>query len=330
MNRLTTRARLLIAALAVAAAPLPAHGELVDAIVATVGEEVILLSDLRSEAAPVLFDLRQQNLDPAEYEARRGEIIEQALDEAIENAVLAREARRLGVDIPTTVIDQRLEELRQHYPSEEAFQQDLQQAGETMSELRSRLRRQSMAIQVGMQRRQQFERAVTVSESDVAQYYQENLHQFQRPERVRVRQIFLAADNDAEREAAHAQMEEILAELEAGASFEDLAREHSQALDGPQGGLLGWQQQGDLVEPLNSAAFALAEGEVTEPLDTDFGVSLLKADAREDADVAPLDEVRAAISAELRQQRAQRRYDQWMTELRRQSGVQVFQTAELF
>lgn len=322
----------LILMLGVASAGLTAaqaQREVVDAILATVGDEVILMSEVRADIAPALFELRQEGLSSAEYEARREELLDEALSQAVENLILVREARRRGMEVPDQAIEDRLEELRGRHPSRDAFLEDIEQAGETLSDIRARLRRQVLALNMSMLQRDQFEQTVVVSEDEAAQYYQDNLDQFRRPGRVRVRQIFLSADGADAQAEARDQAEALLAEIEAGESFEDLAREYSQAPGAADGGLVGWQQRGDLIDPLDSAAFDLAEGEVSDVLETDFGVHILKVDEREEEGHVPFEQVRSQITNHLRQQKADARYDRWMADQRRRAGVQMFAEGHL-
>lgn len=314
----------LLAFTGVAGAPAHGQAQVVDAVLATVDQDVILLSDVMNEIGPALYDLRQQGLSPGEMAQREEALIRDALDQAIQNTLLVRQARLMGLEIPSSEVDQRLEELRGRYPSEEAFMEDLEASGETISEIRSRLRRQLMAINVGMMKRRELEQDVVVTESEVAQYYQDNIESFQRPERVRVRQIFLAAETDDAREQARARLEQLLEEIEAGADFRELASSYSEAPGAERGGLIGWQQEGDLIDPLNSVAFSLPSGEISEVLETPFGAHILKVDDREDAGVASLDEVRSEIEPQLRTQKASEQFDRWIADLRRRAGVRVF------
>ena len=305
------------------------QGEVVDAILATVGDEVILMSEVRAEIAPALIELRQQDLSSAEFQQRREELLEEALERAVENLILVQEARRRGMQVPDHAIEDRLEEVHGRYPSREAFVEDIEQAGETLSDIRRRLRRQVLALNMSMLQREQFEQAVVVSEEEAVQYYQDNLQHFQRPGRVRVRQIFLSGEGEEAQAQAREQAEALLAEIEAGEAFEDLAREHSEAPGAAEGGLVGWQQRGDLIEPLDSAAFDLEEGEISDVLETDFGVHILKVDEREEEGHVPFGEVRSQIINHLRQEKADARYDRWMADQRRRAGVQMFAEGHL-
>ena len=72
------------------------------------------------------------------------------------------------------------------------------------------------------------------------------------------------------------QAENLLLDIENGVSFEDLAKEYSKCPSGRDGGDLRWFGKGMMVKPFEDAAFALKEGEISEPVETQFGWHLIK------------------------------------------------------
>ncbi|MGB1034527.1 MAG: peptidylprolyl isomerase [Primorskyibacter sp.] len=94
----------------------------------------------------------------------------------------------------------------------------------------------------------------------------------------------------------------LVADLMQGADFAATAREHSTGPSGPNGGELGWFSTGMMVAPFQAAVETLNVGEVSAPVQTQFGWHVIKLnDAREQA--APLlEEVRAELADGLQQQ----------------------------
>lgn len=72
---------------------------------------------------------------------------------------------------------------------------------------------------------------------------------------------------------------DLVKKLEAGSSFEDLARDFSNCPSGKSGGSLGEFGKGMMVAPFEKAAFELAPGEVSGPVKTQFGYHLIKREA---------------------------------------------------
>ncbi|ETX27798.1 peptidylprolyl isomerase [Roseivivax isoporae] len=119
---------------------------------------------------------------------------------------------------------------------------------------------------------------------------------------------FAADAQGEEYNAAHILVEteeeaqEIATELEGGADFAELARTRSTGPSGPNGGALGWFGAGQMVAPFEEAVMALEAGEVSGPVETQFGWHVIKLNETRQKSAPPLEEVREQIEAQLRQQ----------------------------
>ncbi len=118
---------------------------------------------------------------------------------------------------------------------------------------------------------------------------------------------FANADPGTEYNASHILVETeeearaVIAELEAGADFAELAREKSTGPSGPNGGALGWFGKGTMVAPFEEAVMALKPGEISEPVQTQFGWHVIKLNETRPAPKPTLDEVRQTLLDELQQ-----------------------------
>lgn len=308
---------LLLAAAACIAAG--AAAELIDAVVATVDREVILHSDVLVEVGPAV-----EGLPPDSDEFRS--LYDAALEQAIEQKILYREGVLNNISITDEQVNAQIKRYRDQYPSEKDFMDALANAGETMSDFRERIRKQTVALSMGMSKRFALEREIVVSEAELAQYYQDNVREFNKPERVKLYRIFLPAPREGEARArAIARAEALREELGLGADFSDLARTHSEGPGAEQGGFVGWIERGELIPELENVAFALNPGDVSPIIETEFGVMLLKSEEKVEAGLASFDEVRTEIEPELRRAQAADRYAKWMSELRKRSRVRKFE-----
>jgi peptidyl-prolyl cis-trans isomerase C len=125
-----------------------------------------------------------------------------------------------------------------------------------------------------------------VREEDVTAYYDNEIKNGPVEEEVRARHILL--DN---REAADA----VVADLENGADFAALAKERSKGPSGPSGGDLGYFSKQSMVPAFSDAAFKLAAGETSPPVQTQFGWHVIRVEDRRNRPVPPLDQVRDQI-----------------------------------
>ena len=72
------------------------------------------------------------------------------------------------------------------------------------------------------------------------------------------------------------QAESILKELQQGADFAELARQHSQCSSKKSGGNLGFFTRGQMVKEFEKAAFSLGKGEMSGIVKTEFGYHIIK------------------------------------------------------
>ena len=89
-------------------------------------------------------------------------------------------------------------------------------------------------------------------------------------------------------------------ELDAGADFAATAREKSTGPSGPNGGQLGWFGAGAMVPTFEAAVIALEVGEVSEPVQTDFGWHVIILNETRTPDAPTLDEVRDELLQDVR------------------------------
>jgi peptidyl-prolyl cis-trans isomerase D len=155
-------------------------------------------------------------------------------------------------------------------------------------------------------------KGINLSEQDLKTYYEQNVARLSGTEERRASHILLAAPKDApaERQKARAKAEELLAALrKAPESFADLARKHSQDPgSAAQGGDLDFFARGAMVKPFEDAVFALKKGEISEVVESDFGVHLIKLTDIKAPKQKSFEELRAGLEADLKTQQAQRKY----------------------
>ncbi len=126
---------------------------------------------------------------------------------------------------------------------------------------------------------------------------------YQQPERIRARQILVKLDPEAtpEQKAQALERAQALAkELEGGKDFAEVARASSEDLGTKgTGGDLGWVERGNWEPALANAAFALEPGKVTSPIETKYGIHLVKVEEKRPAADKKLEEVQDEIATTL-------------------------------
>lgn len=106
----------------------------------------------------------------------------------------------------------------------------------------------------------------------------------------------------------------IKAELDAGADFAELAKEKSTGPSGPGGGALGWFGEGAMVPEFQKAVMALKPGEISEPVQTQFGWHVIVLNETRKATAPELEAVRDEIAGQLRQDAVEARIEELTAE----------------
>lgn len=94
---------------------------------------------------------------------------------------------------------------------------------------------------------------------------------------------------------------EVKALLDGGADFAETAKEKSTGPSGPSGGELGWFGKGMMVEPFEAAVLEMAAGDVSGPVQTQFGWHIIKVNETGELPIPPLEQVRSEIEERLNQ-----------------------------
>ncbi len=113
------------------------------------------------------------------------------------------------------------------------------------------------------------------------------------PDEVRARHILLETEEKAR---------QVLADIRGGADFAEAAKAHSTGPSGPRGGDLGFFQAGQMVPEFSEAAFALQPGEVSDPVQTQFGWHLIKVEERRVAQAPAFEEVADELRNEVQRE----------------------------
>lgn len=119
---------------------------------------------------------------------------------------------------------------------------------------------------------------IEVKDQEIQEYYQSHQDDFKLEQRAQLAYVkFDKKPSDEDDQKAKTELLEIKEFLAEGEDFGDLALEYSQDPGSAEGfGDLGWFGKGEMVKPFEDVAFALNEGEVSDPVKTDFGWHLIK------------------------------------------------------
>lgn len=289
MRSLTALALLLTVTLtgtARAQTPLPATNgeELVDRVIAVVGDTALLLSDLQAAVQQQQAAGRQIPQDPAQFQ----NFMQEILDERINSLLLVEAARDAGITITDDQLDRAVEGqiqqvLRSFGGSQARLEAALQQDGMTMTQYRDILRQQfrdDQLMRTYMGQRMRARARPVISEDEIRAAFETQRERLgMRPPTITFRQVLVSPEpSDSADAAARKEAEEVYLELQDGGDWDVLARRFS---DDPgsreTGGDLGWVRQGEgLVQDFERMAFSIRPGIISPIFRSDFGYHILQ------------------------------------------------------
>jgi peptidyl-prolyl cis-trans isomerase D len=145
-----------------------------------------------------------------------------------------------------------------------------------------------------------YTQGVDVTDESIQALYDESVAELETTEERKASHILVTLDDLSEDEAV-AKVAELKTRIEAGESFEELAKEFSQDPgSAKQGGDLGFAGKGTYVEPFENALYELSVGQMSDPIVTQFGVHLIKLVDVRSQDIPTLEELRPRLEQEFR------------------------------
>jgi peptidyl-prolyl cis-trans isomerase SurA len=257
--------------------PLGAVPAYLDGIVAQVGQEVVLASEVDEQLsiASLRMGIPDSSLDRA-----REEILQRIIDEK----VIVQEARARGVTVSDEEVQQavaqHIEGIQNQIGGAEAFEQELAKEGLTRDELVGRYREEARRelLYTRLIQREIYSK-IEITDVEVDEYYLKHRSELPRKQgQVELAHVFIGFRPD-ERElaAVEQKVQTVLQRLNGGESFGTVA---SALSDDPgsreHGGDLGWFARGDLDPRLAEVASKLEPGQLSDPFQTPQGIELLR------------------------------------------------------
>jgi len=245
------------------------------------------------------------------------------LEQLITNELLVQEAKDRGIEVSNeemnNIFDQQINALKQQNNlNEEQLEQAIQQQGfESMQQYKDMFFENNMNGFLVNKLREEVVNEVEVSDEEAKEFYNNNQQQFETAEQKKVSHILFDEKSKAE---------EVLAEINNGADFAEMAKEHSTGPTAENGGDLGFVTAGErgLDATFRDAAMELNVGEVSsEPVETQFGFHLIKVTDFREAGVRGFEEVKSQIKNQLRSQKQSQTFQEFVESLREDAEIEI-------
>lgn len=301
---------------------LPAEATIVERVVAVVGDQPILLSEVRSRIEPYAA---QMGGAPAERAAQRSQLFEQMLHRMIDEELLRRAASQAKVTVTDAEIDAAVERVaKSNQVTVEELLAEVERSGVSAVQYRRELRGQLLDAKVMNTRLQG---RVSVSPEETRKEYDSLVTEERRALPVRLAAVRIEVpSNAAPLEAARlaALAENVGKQARAGAPFEALARQYSTGREDQQsGGALPEVTPGQMPKELATVVSTLNPGDVSEPIFSQGTWVVLKLIERAPSQLPSYEQAEMQLLQRVQMQKMEKARRRWLDDMRKRTHVEV-------
>jgi len=261
--------------------------EVIDRIIAIVGDEVVLESQVYQNAQNIAL---QQGMDLLKDQNKFNQLRQDVLREMINQKVLLAKAREDSITVEAREVDRELENRLQAIIQNAGSQQRLEEIyGQPISRIRREYRpliEEELLVEKVKQRRLA---DVAVTRPEIEQFFNNHPEAFQPlKDAVEISHILLEVGRSrTAEERARDRADSLYEAIKTGASFDTLAFEFSDdKASAKKFGRIGVTQRGDLLSDYENAAYALKVGEISRPVRSPAGFHIIRLDERKDDQIA--------------------------------------------
>jgi len=299
------------------------QAEVADRIIAVVNDEVITLKEYNEALKPYLQKIEEtyQGNDKAIVIKQTKDAILQRL---IDNLLIEYEAKKRGTNIKDEDVMNVLKDMltRQNLEMKD-YLKKLEKEGTPLEAVKSEIRSQLMRMRL---MRLEVKSKILVSDQEIGEYYDRHRDEYEGKEAVRIKQILLLIPANSSA-AAVAKLKEDAGKIQkravGGESFDALAAKYSQGPAAAQGGDVGFIEKGGMIPEIEKAAFSLPQGQVSSVIQSSVGFHIIKVVDKRGAGHKSITVVREEIKAKLEDEKLEKKYDEWITSVRKRSHIDV-------
>jgi len=295
----------------------------VEEIVARVNNQVITRSAYQHEQQQLTDEAKQQDPTRADQVAAQGS--KDVLRGLIDRELLLQKGKDLDITAAAELI-KKLDEMRKQMKL--ASMDDLEKAAEaqgiSFEDFKQNMRTEIITQQV-IQR--EVGGRINVGKDEEQKFYEQHKSDMERPEAVKLSEILVstepAGDDPQKLAAAEAKANDLLKQIRAGASFEDIAKKQSQGLSAAEGGELGYFERGKLAKQLEDVTFAMKKDQVSDVIRTKQGFVILKVTDHQSAGIPSFAEIEPRLQEAVYVQKLQPALREYLTKLREDAFIDV-------
>jgi len=244
-----------------------------DRVVAVVNDDIVLQSELNQRTTSIYRSIQQSGTQPPPLKVLKKQVLERLISERIQLNM----GFNAGVRISDREIDQTIARLAAgNNLSAEQYMQQIIASGESISDLRENIANEIIIMQV---QQGSVMRGIHISEQELNNFLNSEEGKLMTSPEVKLGQILISAPSSASTDTidvSQQKLNDIIAQINQGEDFKQLAIANSDDQSALEGGDLGWRKQSQLPSLFTDAIENLNPGEISKPIRSGAGFHVLK------------------------------------------------------
>ena len=302
--------------------------EAVDKIAAVVGDQIILLSEVVSEAKGEMAQLQREAEEGAGafVEGKIQTLIKTTLNNMIDDEVYEAEAKEMELTVTQEELEQTIANMaRENNIDVPTLKKAIQAQGMDFMAYRSQMRKQLLRFKVlNLKVRSR----IKITEAEARQHYNDQVRSIRAAGSYEGAHLLIrvpAGASAADAAEARKKIEAIRKEIDEGQkTFAEAAIAYSEdSVTAQYGGSLGRRNPGEIPGALERSFVDMEVGEVVGPIRTSSGFHLLRLNARDSLDVMPFAKVKDKIIVDLQEEEMKRQASIWLKERRARMFISI-------
>jgi len=296
----------------------------IEQIVAKVNGEIITRSELERMKKGMAEEMKSRNASAADIAEALKEREKDFLREKIDTMLLVQKGRDLSINLDSEVTKYVADlQRRSKIADADKFQEYIREnTGMPYEDYRAEIKNNMLTRRVIGQ---EVSSKIVIPKAELRKFYDENKKDFQREERVFLREIFLTIEgkSEAEKLAVEKKVKDLVARARKGEKFNELARDNSDSETAKSDGELPPSKKGELRKELEDKVWAAKRNDVLEPMPFPNGWLILKVDEHHQAGLAEFEEVEGEVMNKLFEPRMQPAVRDYLTKLRADAFLEI-------
>ena len=294
--------------------------EVVDRIVAVVNDEVITQSELEESMIPFVADYRVRYVEQELSDKKMKEAREDALNRLIEEKLILQEAKKRDIKIEEADIEERIQEVRERFSSEDEFSKAIEESGITLAKLKEKYKEQLMMRDLvsGI-----INSRVNITPTQIAAYYHGHIKSFSTPKMYRFKVLLLKPTEERTPQQTEELSLQVLEKVKAGEDFDLLVKQYSKGPYIDKGGDMGYMAEGSIIKEIEDELARMQPGEMSGIIKTQTGFNIVKFIDKKEAGTKSLSEVNDIIKKRLFQREAELTLREFVNKLKEDAYIKI-------